>query len=281
MSENLKEKILWAYENLDKPAYNPNTNVPGLPNLGPMGVIERRKRRKQMQDIIGMYLKEWNIKYNWGFPETWYNDVKKETSSDINIWATPERLQTLERQQIEHKSFINGFFSMWKDALAKLGGVLTWPILAPFKNAMKKGLKDAGQADTGSLQTIAKRFFDRIVKKRKPENDMSGFEDSRRHFTRGSALANFEKVEPVSATVIISAIMEFFKLIQNGAKDKSEQDMAEIAARDSANAQALIDAELRNNKEEDDKMDFSKIFKWLLVAVGLFLLYKYATKGNS
>lgn len=258
MAENRKEAIINRYKTLDSPLYKP---VPG-PTF-----MDRVRRRRELQGIIRSLLKQWNISYNWGYPENWWQDVKVETYDDINIWATVQRLRQLEETAIVKQTFFNRFFNSISDAIKKLGNVLTWPILAPFKRAMIKGLQEKGFSTSGNLETIARRFVDKIVKKRGQDANNS---------------QKFETADPVSATVIINLIIEFFKTIQKDAKDEDEKTMAAIAAADGNNAASLIEAENNGNNDnsgDGESMNFGGITKLLFIVLGLYIFFKYVAKG--
>lgn len=262
-AQNKFEAIDAQYRTLDTPQYSLNRagNFPG------MRITDILLRRTKLQNLIRETIRQWYSKYLWGSDPNWYKTVPVETYNDIYNWLTPERKEMLLREQIVRKSFINQFLEGIQKVVQQLGGVLSWPLLAPFKGAMKKGLQDAGYSTSGNLQDIATRFFENIVKKRgKPNNS-----------------EKFETVEPVSATVIIQAIIQFFTLIQKNAQNNSEEEMAKIAQSDGANAEALIRAEQMSNPTNtidnaNSSMKMNGFVTLILIGIGLIILYKIASK---
>lgn len=264
MAENKFEAIEKKYQLLDNPLYQ------NAITIGP-DPLARIKRRRELQDMIRTTLKQWNIQFNWGAGANWWKEVPVETYNDINNWLTPQRKEELLREKIVHQSFINQFLQGLQQSIQRFGGILSWPLLAPFKNAMKKGLQDEGYSTSGNLQDIAKRFFDNIVKKRSEKPDNS---------------EKFETADPVTASMIIQTIIQFFSMIQKNAQNVKEEEMAKIAALDGANAQELINREIANtstqnntaNNQSGSKFDFTSLMGILMVISVLVIVYKLVSK---
>lgn len=265
MAENRLEAIKARYKSLESPINNPN--LPG--NL--MDITNRYRRFIEIVNIIRTLLRQWNVTYSWGESSSWANDIQVKREADINLWLTPIRAEQLYETQIVHQSFINNFIDRFRDVVARFGNVLIWPLLAPFKSAMKKGLANEGFDTGGNLEQIARRFLEKIILPRKPDNDLSQFEQ--RFPTRGRALVNFETMEPMTASMIITAIIEFFKAISASPKTKNEEEMARIAANNAANAENLIRSE-QDGTGSTEEMNFGSLGSLLLIALIVFAVWK-------
>lgn len=113
-------------------------------------------------------------------------------------------------------------------------------VLAPFKKAMKDKLEKEGVSVGNSMKSIAENFYHKVVKK-------DSFEY---RSTRGTALANFDYVEPVTMSIIISAILSFFKNLANNSDKLTDKQKALIEA-GLDKAEELIPQEERNIEIEE------------------------------
>lgn len=167
----------------------------------------------------------------------------------FTAWANPERKALLVSgaplvntyEPDERKKFFGRLFDKIKNTVASLG----INALLPFKGGMKKYLTIKGITPKSNFKALVEQFYAQI---------------------KGG---NFEGVDPISISIIIQAILSFFKQMQ----DKQEKTQEE---------EEILDTIQNNNEGPDGEVtpvgvlsDSGNILKWLFFIVVAFGVAKY------
>lgn len=143
------------------------------------------------------------------------------------------------------------------DAIKKIGSIAAILPLAPFKKAMKKALKNRHIDHGNDILDIANKFFREVLHK------------------------NFEHIEPVTISLIVMAIIKFFKDMKDKQnKSPEEAELTDIAEKDAANADALINEEYQNlqNRDSGGTVGTNKTGAMLPILLALGLIYYFALR---
>lgn len=172
---------------------------------------------------------------------------------------------------LRDNNFTKGIFKQIGTFLEKVARIATalprgaaLAALAPFKKAMRKELTRRKIPVSNKLREVADKFYQVVIK-----NQTNAF----------------ETVEPVSLSIIIPAIINFFKALFNKEEPTAEEEeMIKTADEDLENEQELIEQEAKlltdNPPPTQSKPEFKlgNILMPLLVVIGLYLAWKYIFK---
>ncbi len=154
---------------------------------------------------------------------------------------------------------------------AKQGGILV--LLTPFRKAMVKQLKLRKIKVPKTLEDIAKSFFQNVVKRNAYE-EAAYFEGEENLVTTGNTDYEFNTLEPVTISAIVSGIVSFFKKL----KAKKDEG-AELTPSQKVLVEQVEEAEKQVEQiteEETDRTIGSMVQKYWWVGVILVLGIAYA-----
>ncbi len=154
---------------------------------------------------------------------------------------------------------------------AKQGGILV--LLTPFRKAMVKQLKLRKIKVPKTLEDIAKSFFQNVVKRNAYE-EAAYFEGEENLVTTGNTDYEFNTLEPVTISAIVSGIVSFFKKL----KAKKDEG-AELTPSQKVLVQQVEEAEKQVEQiteEETDRTIGSMVQKYWWIGVILVLGIAYA-----
>ncbi len=155
---------------------------------------------------------------------------------------------------------------------AKQGGILV--LLTPFRKAMVKQLKLRKIKVPKTLEDIAKSFFQNVVKRNAYE-EAAYFEGEENLVTTGNTDYEFNTLEPVTISAIVSGIVSFFKKL----KAKKDEG-AELTPSQKVLVQQVEEAEKQVEQiteEETDRTIGSMVQKYWWIGVILVLGIAYAS----
>lgn len=121
-----------------------------------------------------------------------------------------------------------------KKAAKKMGAAAAFAPLLPFKGAMKKALKRRGVAAPNKMDELAKVFYTNVLQSKKYEGE-------------------FQHVEPVTVSLIVSAVLSFFKdMMKKKAEGTASPEELALAKDADESAEAFTKSAGAGDDDDDE-----------------------------